>query len=235
MESIGRAAFINCSELNEVFLPDGLTVLENGLFSMCTRLRRVSFPASIRKVKGCAAHSDGIFFGSAVTEIDLRGGWYKNFMHTLNIAMLLQLQELYVQDISEVPSRFLAMAISTFARHENEFSDEVKAHYYEYIRSHGSMLYGVCGHDEEIFALLLRENLILPKDAQGYFFSVMKDPNCLVQMTEYLCRKKLLDGEILRVCLDTAIAHEMTEITAMLLDYGNSLAGQDASDELILQ
>lgn len=234
MDSIGRAAFKHCSELQEAFLPDGLTVLETEIFSMCLQLRRISLPASIREIRQCRTHDEGMFFGSAVSEVHLRGGWYKDFSQALNITVFMQLQELYVQDVSNVPSRFLDAAISTFARHESEFSDEVKAHYYAHIRKSGRQLHDAAAHDEEICRLLLREDLIRMQEASGYFFAMLQYPERLAQLTEHLCRRQLLDDEALRCCLDAVIARGMPEITAMLLEYRGKSGGSMEEDDLTL-
>lgn len=52
--SIGREAFSNCSNLEEIVIPEGVTSIEANAFIYCSKLRNIHFPASLQTVSGAA-------------------------------------------------------------------------------------------------------------------------------------------------------------------------------------
>ena len=52
--SIGRYAFSNCIELEEITLPDGLQRLDEGAFYNCLSLQRINIPPNLRAIREAA-------------------------------------------------------------------------------------------------------------------------------------------------------------------------------------
>ena len=48
--SIGKGAFVNCSRLTSITIPDGLTSIENWAFHRCSSLTSVSIPNSVTTI-----------------------------------------------------------------------------------------------------------------------------------------------------------------------------------------
>ncbi len=233
MTRISRGAFHGCSALKEIYLPDGLTVLEAELFSMCENLYRVSLPASLEKIANFGKGSSGPFFAAPLRELELRGGWFDGFSRALNISSYIRMNKLYVQDVSNVPDPFLTLALSTFAQNEADFSPEVRAHYHDYLRTNPKKKYDIAV-SEAILNLLCRENLILPHHAWEYFSVLAFRADRLTVLTDHLCRNALIDSKTFQSCLDTSLAHDLTEITAMLLEYRQTHASEESDDDLTL-
>ena len=57
LEEIGASAFACCIALEEVVIPDSVTVLEEACFNRCINLTTVTFPANL-EVIGCTAFTD---------------------------------------------------------------------------------------------------------------------------------------------------------------------------------
>ncbi len=231
MTHIGKGAFKFCSELRELYLPEGLTTLENEICAMCEKLELLSLPASVQEAAEVSQRSSAVLFGSSPKTIIMRGGWYKGLMRSLNIATFMTLKDLYVQRIEEVHPQYVSIALSTFMRHEKDYAEDVRRGYYEYIRTHASVICEISGLSAELLELLCREKLILRKDAQWYFDSMSDSPEHLVRLTEHLRRERLLDRQALDFCLETAVDNHYTEVTAMLLGYAHEMR---SSDELTL-
>lgn len=73
MRNIGRYAFYNCSNLNDVTLPDSLTEIRADAFYGCTSLTSIRIPGSVTTLGGGAFASTGltsVTIPGTVTEID---------------------------------------------------------------------------------------------------------------------------------------------------------------------
>ena len=67
--AIGDYAFINCTNLTGIVIPEGITDIGWGAFSGCTSLANISLPDSLREIHGYFA-----FAGTAITSITIPNG-----------------------------------------------------------------------------------------------------------------------------------------------------------------
>ena len=73
LKTIGRYAFQNCTSLQEVILPEGLTSIGYAAFDQCSALKKVEMPNTVTSIsayafQGCTSMKS-IYFSDALTEI----------------------------------------------------------------------------------------------------------------------------------------------------------------------
>jgi hypothetical protein len=54
VKKIGSSAFMGCTSLQSVIIPDGVTILNSSVFSDCTAMTSVTIPRSVRTIDGLA-------------------------------------------------------------------------------------------------------------------------------------------------------------------------------------
>lgn len=77
--TIGRTAFLSCTNLKSITLPNGLTSIQKNAFSGCIKLRSISLPASVTSMAfdafvGCTSLRDIYAYKEAVE------GWPNNWV-----------------------------------------------------------------------------------------------------------------------------------------------------------
>ena len=60
MNKIGSEAFRDCLSLTDVFIPDGVSVLEENSFNYCPSLKTISLPSSLKKIDYRALYRTGL-------------------------------------------------------------------------------------------------------------------------------------------------------------------------------
>jgi len=127
---IGRIAFSGCSSLQSVVIPDSVTEIEEGAFEGCSSLQSVTL----------AKHhfrTNSIF----------------DALNTASIITCIAL-------ISDIPEQYRTKACIGFALHENEYPEDFRKNYLDYIRTHAAEICEAALQSPELLHLMCREKLI---------------------------------------------------------------------------
>ena len=149
--SIGIRAFSYCTSLQSVSIPNFVPSIEFRSFDGCTSLQSVSIPDFVTSVEFGAFDNCPSLRSFSISP--------KHFQCSelpLHQAAIITC----IAPISAIPAEYRLRACVGFALNEQEYSQEMRSDYLNYIRTHAAEMCEAALEHPELLRLLCREDLI---------------------------------------------------------------------------
>ena len=184
--SIGNCAFYDCSSLRSVVIPDSVTSIGNLAFEGCSSLQSVvispdhpyfSFKNDmligrngiLNFALGTIVHA---VIPDSVTEIGVNAFKHCSSLQSVTLAKHhFRTNSIFdahntasiitcIALISDIPEQYRTKACIGFALHENEYPEDFRKNYLDYIRTHAAEICEAALQSPELLHLMCREKLI---------------------------------------------------------------------------
>ncbi len=121
---IGRIAFWECKELQEVILPEGLETIQESAFKSCTGIQSISLPASVHLIENrsfaeCTSLTE---FTIPDSLIDVTGNPFVGCKNLQKIHLSENHPTLMLRDGTLMDKRTLALLCYPYVRQDEEFT-----------------------------------------------------------------------------------------------------------------
>jgi len=160
LTSIGEEAFKGCSSLTSLTLPDGLTGIGDGAFDRCSRLKSLTIRNSVTDITWCKFKDF-----PKVTTLSAPG----HILGELDKKIRSNLKEIRcTANVGKVPPALRALVFTTFSKHEQEYSEELRAEHIAAMKKSAAKLTEAACACPELLHILCREKLISAKDIDAF-------------------------------------------------------------------
>ncbi len=167
--SIGESAFRWCGSLTSVTIPPGVTSIGEWAFSECRSLTDIMIPSSVMSI------GEGAFrWCESLTSITIPG----NLLSSLDKAIKTQIKEIRcIGNVDKVPPALRPTVFATFAKHEAEYSQELKSEHIAVLKKSAARLAEAALVHPELLHLLCREKCISAKTINKYIEEATRREN----------------------------------------------------------
>ena len=177
--SVSEMAFYDCIELRSVKIAGSVTSIGDEAFASCSYLNSVELHEGLKSIGKEAFNWTGlkeIVIPGTVLEIG------KDFVNE---------ETLIITDISDInilPSVYRPKAVICYANGKHESDDPRNQSYQKYIKANAVKLIKLAVEHPKLLALMCREKLITPKNAESYMKAVQESGNVesIALMLDYM-------------------------------------------------